>query len=159
MDVVNGQLVIFGTNFNDEVKVEPDPGGANSFRVTASFLPAPGSSMFLLRALAAWLIQLGSGDDLGVMAGGMYLPTVLDGGDDNDHLNAGGGNAVLLGGSGDDLLQGSIGNDLLIGGVGFDLLDGGSQQDILIGGQTSHDNGRCVSAGVPRRMEFQPRHR
>jgi Ca2+-binding RTX toxin-like protein len=59
---------------------------------------------------------------------------MLDGGDDSDYLDAGGGHDTLMGGAGNDALYGGAGMDSLEGGAGDDLLWGGPQADQLKGG-------------------------
>jgi Ca2+-binding RTX toxin-like protein len=83
-------------------------------------------------------VILGDGDDLGVIAGSVAPPTLVDGGSGNDYLAGGLNHDVLLGGDGHDVLLGASGRDLLIGGEGSDLVVGNGD-DILIGGSTAFD--------------------
>jgi hypothetical protein len=71
------------------------------------------------------------------------VPALLDGGDGNDFLSAGGSTAnnILMGGAGNDVLIGGPGRDLLIGGSGTDVLIAGGADSILIGGTTDYDLG------------------
>jgi Ca2+-binding RTX toxin-like protein len=68
---------------------------------------------------------------------------VLDGGDGNDKLTAGGGNHTLYGGLGDDALNagtgdaeihGGDGNDKILGGPGANALWGDAGDDLITGG-------------------------
>lgn len=52
-------------------------------------------------------------------------------------LNGGDGDDVILAGGGVDTLNGGVGNDLLSGGDGADTLDGGDGSDTLYGGEGS----------------------
>jgi PKD repeat protein len=90
---------------------------------------------------------LGAGNDIGVMAGNVDVPSVLRGGSGSDHLVAGTGDDIVLGGEGDDLLASGGGEDLLVGGLGQDLIVGGWGDDLMIGGSTAFDaNDEALSA-------------
>lgn len=92
------------------------------------------------------IIQAGGGDDFVHIDDKLMMSVVVYGGDGNDHIDAGGGNATLYGGSGNDHLRGGIGTNLLNGGEGNDKLMvpeknehaatllGGAGNDVLIGG-------------------------
>jgi Ca2+-binding RTX toxin-like protein len=85
-------------------------------------------------------VDLGDGDDNGVISDEVSVPVTLaggpgvdllrdgprantlDGGPGDDKLEAGAGDDVLLGGDGSDDLQGKAGRDRLDGGAGDDLL-------------------------------------
>ncbi|MCG8650338.1 MAG: PKD domain-containing protein, partial [Pirellulales bacterium] len=67
------------------------------------------------------------------------IPTLLEGGDGNDHLTGGGGDDLILGGTGNDTLRGRGGNDVLVGGDGNDKLRGDGALDLLFGGQGADD--------------------
>jgi Ca2+-binding RTX toxin-like protein len=67
------------------------------------------------------------------------VPTIVDGGRDDDFLVGGSGGNVLLGGEGNDSLAGGNARDVLIGGRGRDIMNGLGGDDILIGGFTRHD--------------------
>jgi Ca2+-binding RTX toxin-like protein len=56
----------------------------------------------------------------------------IDGGDGNDQLLAGSGNASIAGGNGDDEITGGIGKDNLNGSSGNDTVDGGGGNDLII---------------------------
>jgi Ca2+-binding RTX toxin-like protein len=101
-------------------------------------------------------VELGDGDDRGVISGAVSVPVAiaggpgsdlledgprantLDGGPGDDKLNGGAGDDVLLGGDGNDDLQGKAGRDRLDGGAGDDVLhpDGyeGASADLVDGG-------------------------
>ncbi len=57
----------------------------------------------------------------------------INGGDGNDSLNSGGGADTLFGGSGNDSLAAGDGDDWLWGGIGNDGLGGGDDKDQLFG--------------------------
>ncbi|WP_112310850.1 calcium-binding protein [Pseudogemmobacter bohemicus] len=58
----------------------------------------------------------------------------LEGEDDNDLIQGGGGDDSLFGGAGADTLAGQAGNDGFYGGSGNDLMSGGAGSDTLDGG-------------------------
>jgi Ca2+-binding RTX toxin-like protein len=116
-----------------------DTTAGQVIRVHASFLPTPGYQDVPVAAVVSITMRLLEGDDQAMIAGNFAVPALLDGGDGNDHLFAGGGGSVLLGGRGNDFLQGGAGRDILIGGLGLDRLNGQAGEDILIGGTTAFD--------------------
>jgi Ca2+-binding RTX toxin-like protein len=143
--VVDGQLLVVGTNGNDALHVTRSGGSlvvwANGQRlgqfdvpVTSIVLDARGGNDLILIApqinIAAEVYG-GAGNDLVSGGGGddrIYGEDghdVLLGGDGNDWLDGGDGHDLLFGGAGDDGLFGGLGDDWLFGGVGVDLLDGG----------------------------------
>jgi Ca2+-binding RTX toxin-like protein len=98
-------------------------------------------------AASAVRVDLGDGNDRGVVSDGVSVPVTiaggpgsdvlddgpqpntLDGGPGDDKLNGGPGDDVLLGGDGDDDLQGKAGRDRLDGGAGDDLLHPDGYED------------------------------
>ena len=91
------------------------------------------------------LIDAGDGDDQ-IQAGGG--DTIVLAGDGDDQVQMGTGNDIVLGGAGDDKLEGDRGLDLLIGGLGEDELVGGKGQDILVGGSTTSDDDEAALQAV-----------
>ena len=116
--VVNGELIVIGTDGGDSLNVVRD--GA---------------------ALAVWA----NGAQLGLFATPVNA-IVMDGRDGNDllyisqsvntsaELYGGAGNDLISGGSGDDRIFGEDGWDVLFGNLGNDRLDGGDGDDFLFGG-------------------------
>jgi Ca2+-binding RTX toxin-like protein len=81
------------------------------------------------------VINLGGGDDIGVVARTVKLTAALNGGPGDDALAAGGGTSTLNGGDGDDYLRGGAGADALNGNAGNDTIEaGGGGADAIDGG-------------------------
>jgi Ca2+-binding RTX toxin-like protein len=81
-------------------------------------------------------ISTGSGSDSVTLSGNAgLLSTVVDGGDQNDSINASATSVFLTirGGSGNDTLVGGSGNDTIFGDAGFDQLTGNGGGDSLYG--------------------------
>jgi Ca2+-binding RTX toxin-like protein len=123
-------LQIIGTSEVDHISVNQTGNGL--IRVHWDFLgddpreiPAAGVD----RILAI----LCEGDDHLNISGRITLPTIIDAGAGNDHVNGGGGSDIILGGPDDDHLHGGEGRDILIGGDGIDRIVGGPGQDIMTG--------------------------
>lgn len=147
-----GVLRVHGTGDRDNVQIRQRRG--NRVEVKANFLPH-GKQVFDAEGIVRIEVSVFDGEDTVIVK--HNLPSIVDGGDGNDHLMGGRGNDHLLGGSGNDHLMGDHGDDVLVGGPGFDMLMagngrnimigglhsdiliGGSDQDILIGAQTSFD--------------------
>jgi Ca2+-binding RTX toxin-like protein len=125
-------LVVGGTDGDDTIVVTP--GGATS-EITAAL----NGVSYTFAGVGRVVVLAHDGADNIQIAGGISLPTYLDGGAGKDRLKGGSGNNVLVGGAGDDLLVGGAGRDLLIGGFGSDRLVGNAQDDILIAGTTDYD--------------------
>jgi hypothetical protein len=137
--VVDGNLVVVGTNDADVIHINPS-GNSGAVEVTINGVSQGvfGSAQGL--GANGKLIVYGlSGDDDIQVAGSITRTAVLFGGDGNDHLKGGNGNNILVGGNGDDTLIGGAGRDLMIGGDGADRLVGNAGDDILIAGMTQHD--------------------
>ena len=73
----------------------------------------------------------GDNDDLIEAYGGNDLVAAGEG---NDSVYGGGGNDTIDGGASNDLLDGGMGEDSLLGGAGDDTLSGGADDDVLRGG-------------------------
>ena len=129
--VADPVLVVEGTEGNDFIFVTPKNGKLQVW--VNGQLRGEFAGVTRLMALGK------GGDDVVVLHASVTVPAILDGGDGDDALVAGGGPAVLLGGSGNDALFGGKKNDVLIGGTGSDLLIGGRGDDVLIAGTTDHD--------------------
>ena len=138
--VIGGQLQAIGTAGDDVVTVNLATSGEQQvIRVHGSFIAGLGYVDVPLAGVQSIVVRLLGGADQATLAGSFALPAILDGGNGNDHLDAGGTGAVVLGGAGDDTLLGGQGNDILIGGLGADQLVAGSEEDILIGGTTTYE--------------------
>lgn len=139
----DGVLQIVGTSGNDQITVNRQ--GNSLLRVHASFIDEPSGRTFQLSDIERIVAVLCEGDDHMTIAGNIDLPSLIDAGGGNDHINGGGGSDVILGRKGDDHLSGGGGFDLLFGGVGIDRLVGGSGEDLLFGGIFS----ASFNGGVP----------
>ena len=152
----------------NNVDVQQDDAGALTFYTgggdAMTAIPAgcaqsdiwPGDVVTCAPGATAVRVELGDGDDRGVVSDAVSVPVTLaggagsdlledgprantlDGGAGDDKLNGGEGDDVLLGGDGTDDLQGKAGRDRLDGGAGDDLLhpDGyeGASADVVDGG-------------------------
>lgn len=77
--------------------------------------------------------ELGGGDDVLTGALTSVVNGVIDGGDGNDTLTIGGGDATLQGGAGDDRLVAlGDGNNVIDGGTGADFMVGGTGDDTYV---------------------------
>jgi len=154
-NVQNGVLLMIGTNAAEHVSVNLNgPPDARRFEVHGEFGGSDGDSdgdsdggsdgdsdgEFDAAGVNEIQAIMCGGDDHVQIASNIQLPTLLDGGANNDRLNAGGGPSVLIGGDGDDMLIGGSGRDLLIGGYGADRLVGNSSDDVLVAGTTAFDS-------------------
>ena len=135
--VLNGQLQIIGTRGDDQVTVNRADG---VYRVHADFLPGSYRDV-PVGGITSMVMVLCDGDDHATVAGNIDLPTLIDGGDGDDHLNGGRGPNVILGGDGDDRILGGSGQDLLSGGLGSDRIVGNQGDDILIAGSLTGPSG------------------
>jgi PKD repeat protein len=134
----DGVLQLVGSERDDHAFVGHLPDGR--YIVIGDFLSTPWRPrIFDGTDVRSVEMVLGAGNDMGVMAGNVEVPSVLRGGSGSDHLVAGRGDDVVLGGDGDDVLAGGGGGDLLVGGLGRDLVVGGWGDDVLIGGSTAFD--------------------
>ena len=79
-------------------------------------------------------VDLGDGDDRGVVSDAVSVPVSISGGPGKDLLEDGPRANTLDGGAGDDRVDGGAGDDVLLGGDGVDDLQGKSGRDRLDGG-------------------------
>ncbi|MBI1896686.1 MAG: PKD domain-containing protein [Acidobacteria bacterium] len=144
--ILGDTLWVIGTNGDDHVVINEQGNGLikvhASFFVGTEFVTIPTAQV---RRIA---VYLNGGNDDATVAGDVTIPVILDGGDGNDRLKAGGGPAVLIGGAGDDTLTGSGGRNILIGGLGADTITDGQGEDILIGGRTVYDSDPAALAAL-----------
>lgn len=129
-------LVVAGTNGDDTLSVELQPGDDQQIRVRTNdtelgLFPRPAVSRILIHGF--------DGNDNLSIASELTTPAEIYGGEGNDQIDGGGGRDLLLGGLGDDAINGGGGRDLLVGGLGLDALCGDDGDDILIGGHTTYD--------------------
>jgi membrane-associated phospholipid phosphatase len=143
--VVNGELIVGGTDGRDVLRVEragaelvvwANGGQLGRFDVAVAgiVVDARGADDLILispQVDTDCEIYGGAGNDL--IAGGSGDDRIF-GEDGNDILVGHSGNDRLDGGAGDDFLFGGLGNDVLIGGLGDDWLFGGPGLDVLDGG-------------------------
>lgn len=128
-EIVNGDLVVTGTDGNDRITIRPDRKNPGQVKVrinrvlVGSFAPTG-----IIR------VDAGLGNDEVYVSKHLTIDSILDGGDGNDFLRGGGGNDLLRGGEGNDELRATVGNDVLEGGAGNDLLRAGQGDDLLDGG-------------------------
>jgi hypothetical protein len=125
-------LVVTGTDGNDQIVFAPQSGGGVVARMNGAVVSRSSSATRLVAN------GLGGNDDIQVAAG-ITTPAWLYGGAGNDRLGGGSGSDILVGGDGGDLLTGGSGRDLLIGGAGADRVVGNGDDDIVIGGSTAYD--------------------
>jgi hypothetical protein len=140
VSVIDGTLLIIGTNANDQVVINQI--GRQQY-ITANFLPGwLQTKSFLHNAYDRIEVYLSGGNDMFLTTSNIRQNMLVDGGDGDDFLVSAGGDDVLIGGDGNDVLIGGQGRDLLIGGQGRDLLFASSGGDLLIGGFTAFDGNK-----------------
>jgi YD repeat-containing protein len=85
--------------------------GNGFLRVQASFVPEVDGRLFPAAGVDRIVAVLCEGHDLMTIAGNISLPSLIDAGGGNDHVNGGGGSSdVILGRGGDDHLNGAGGD-------------------------------------------------
>jgi predicted extracellular nuclease len=129
----DGTLFIVGSRQNDFLNVLTVSG--NRIRVAGTMGFSPVSSIH--SGVSRLMVLTDDGADRVTVSSA--VPSIVDGGRDDDFLIGGSGGNVLLGGEGNDSLAGGNARDVLIGGRGRDIMNGLGGDDILIGGFTRHD--------------------
>jgi len=125
--IVNGELIVVGTNGGDALNVVRD--GA------ALVVWGNGAQLGLFTAsVNAIVMDARAGNDLIWIAHQVNNNTEIYGGAGNDLIDGGSGNDRIFGEDGLDVLLGGSGNDHLDGGAGIDFLFGGLGDDVLVGG-------------------------
>jgi RTX calcium-binding nonapeptide repeat (4 copies)/PAP2 superfamily len=125
--VVNGELIVIGTDGGDLLKVVRAG--------TELVVWANGERLGQFDVAVAGIIVDGRGDDDVIrISQQIVTDTELYGGDGNDVIRGGRGGDRIFGENGRDVLRGRFGNDRLDGGNGDDVLYGGLGVDVLIGG-------------------------
>ncbi|MEM1092027.1 MAG: calcium-binding protein [Pseudomonadota bacterium] len=130
-----GELVITGTNRDDQITVAAEDG---VIYVNSGLVEVAGGLPLLAETSLIKVAGLGGDDLIALNEWQAHLPdSELDGGDGNDILFSGAGNDVLIGGAGGDYLAGNAGNDTVEGQDGSDLLivNNGDGSDFLEGGK------------------------
>ncbi|RNL79019.1 calcium-binding protein [Nocardioides marmorisolisilvae] len=129
--VVNGVLVVHGTNAADQITLD---FGAELTSSAATVTFGDGRAQrFDATTFRSASVFLGAGDDaFHAVSGGSTqtdVPLYVAGGAGNDSVAGGAAADVLDGGTGNDSVLGGAGNDLVLGGLGADLVDGGVGTD------------------------------
>jgi hypothetical protein len=117
-ELQNGDLVVGGTRFADQINITNAVGGLD--------VNINGSSVGVFNPTGRIIVRSGGGDDLITVASDVSTGADLYGGNGNDSLTGGAGDDLIRGGNGDDSLLGGAGNDTLRGGNGNDIADGQS---------------------------------
>ncbi|HYV36291.1 MAG TPA: Ig-like domain-containing protein [Gemmataceae bacterium] len=143
LGVVDGVLIVVGTDGDDVIKVKPADGDPDKITVRINELdydfklkPANNPANPYTDVSRIQVFGLGGSDKI-IVDDALSINAELHGGAGNDIIQGGSGNDVLFGDGGNDELQGGAGNDVLIGGSGADQLKGENGHDILIGGAFS----------------------
>ncbi len=134
-----GLLGVVGTDWKDVVNIQKKKA---SIEVQGPFL-GPGKAAFPVSSVLQLYVLTCDGDDQIHVNHDVVVPAILDGGPDNDHIDAGGGPTILLGAEGADHLVGGNANDEVYGGPGDDNLNGGKGVNTLDGGP---DFDKCNAA-------------
>lgn len=79
-------------------------------------------------------IRAGDGDDVICVAPNVTVNLVIDGGDGNDFIQTGAGDARIDGGAGDDTIVAGSGRNDIFGNSGNDTIHGGSGVNVIHGG-------------------------
>jgi PKD repeat protein len=137
-EVVSGpcggtDLVIGGTSGNDRISVSSGKG-SSTVKVSVN-------NHSLGTFTVGRVVVLGAGgDDTITFDSKLTIPHIAYGGDGNDSISGGNGQAIEIGGAGNDTISTGNGTDVLVGGAGADVLFGGNGNDLLIAGSSSFDN-------------------
>jgi hypothetical protein len=130
--------LFFGTDGNDVILIEPDPGGV---RVTINGV----SEVRSLDGAKGVEVSALNGNDLITVAKGMSAATIVRAGLGDDTLIGGSGSDSLRGDEGNDDIRGRGGNDRLDGGLGTNRIRGDDGDDEI--GQVSDSLGASVLEG------------
>jgi Ca2+-binding RTX toxin-like protein len=135
----DGLLGVVGTEFKDVVNVQRK---GSAIEVQGPFL-GPGKVAFAIADVESIHVATCGGNDQIHVNNDVLAPAILDGGDGDDHVRAGGGASRILGGEGADHLFGGPADDQVLGGAGNDDLSGGPGTNLLDGGP---ENDHCNAA-------------
>jgi pimeloyl-ACP methyl ester carboxylesterase len=126
VNLADGLLDIAGTDQTDSIGVETVD---TYVRVTVN----GEKSLFPAGDVQQINIDGYDGNDIIAIIDDIVIPAMINGGQGNDRIFAGGGNDVIDGGDGDDKITGAGGNDSLSGGAGSDVIYGGAGRDVIRG--------------------------
>ncbi|GEM_PF-1968895 len=131
--VVNGQLVITGTDDVNHVRIEIGATGADPIRVVGlDGTMVNGQAFVEFTSVTAGVnVLLAGGDDLAEVTGQRAGITVV--------LDGGAGNDTLKGGTGPETLIGGPGADVIFDGHGDDIVDAGLDDDVVFATPGSDD--------------------
>jgi Ca2+-binding RTX toxin-like protein len=115
----------------DEVFAVQAGAGAGTVDISAFGITEPYKKVIQIIA------DGGQQDDTIQIGEGVFIPTILKGGNGNDQLLGGSGKDTLEGGANDDAIFGGSGDDSLSGGDGDDYLEGGAGADTIDGGKNT----------------------
>src|SRR5262249_10095570 len=127
----SGNLVVFGSDGNDTITVNPTTAAAVTVVINGAALAG---SPFDLSAFPGGRIIVFAFDGTDIVQTPGPRSAEIHGGAGNDSLTGGSGDDILFGDDGNDSLSGGAGNDVLVGGLGRDNLAGGARVDLPIGG-------------------------
>ena len=144
--LVNGQIQVYGSDYNDSVSVSATYGpGSGEFpnqivvRRTETGPAANGNTFYFtetktfdITGVSSVYVNLGNGTN--GYAGDHNLPATVIGGNGTDTFTGGGGDDTFYGLGGDDVLVGRGGNDVLVGGPGNDYALPGMGRDVVLAG-------------------------
>jgi hypothetical protein len=154
--IVNGTLVVNGTNSPDVVALRAD---ATTVQVVFDNDVA-NAQHFTLADFNAISVSLGNGDDQFTETTGVLANKALtvDGGNGNDTIHTGDGNDTVFGGNGDDRVDAGRGADNVVLGKGTDFFvwTPGEGSDAVDGGDGQGDVMDFVGADVPESMSLSP---
>ena len=127
--LIGAQLIVTGTQGPDRIRVDTDANQQNV--IVRSFGQEIGR--YPIAAVSEVLINGQAGNDIIAVAPSIKISTVIAGGDDNDILQAGTGNAMVSGDGGViNRVMGGNGTNLLVSGSGNDVLGGGAGKNDLV---------------------------
>jgi uncharacterized repeat protein (TIGR01451 family) len=141
--VVNGNLLVAGTNNSDDINVavkglhsadarEARGGARTSAAIYLVTLNGDRSSIPAGQVSGHVIIYTFGGSDYVVVVG--PVSAEIHAGNGDDTITGGSGDDVIWGGGGADIIQGGGGNDVLIGGTGDSRVSAGRGNSLLVGG-------------------------
>jgi Ca2+-binding RTX toxin-like protein len=145
-NVVNGTLVVVGTNGPDRIAMWEDVGPKGPVivgYVDAQLFGRPPETFEVpAESVHSILVRAGAGADtvdlfdapVGPTSGPISIPCRIDAGLGNDVVTGSDVRDVIVGGFGNDRIDGNRGNDWIDGGWGNDDLRGGEGNDYVSGG-------------------------
>jgi len=128
--IIDGDLLIGGTNANDSINVSMNPARTN---VIVSLNGQVSGTFPLANITGRIVVHSNEGNDLIQVGAIVPVDTVVFAEAGNDRLFGGGGNDLLDGGAGNDSAVGGNGNDTMVGGDGRDTMVGSAGIDTAVG--------------------------